>query len=153
MKISVGLSEMKISQKPEDTLVARDVGTGMSLAIHDPVTHIGGVYHIMLPSANVYPEVAKKKPLMFADTGIPLFIQAMCEQGADKKRLVVNVAGGADLLPKGKAIFSIGKQNFIKTAEILKRNKLFIQHYIVGGSKIRSMFLNVGSGRTWVDTN
>lgn len=151
MNIPVLLSEMKISQNATDTLIARNVGTGLGLAIHDPVSKVGGLYHIMLPSSEVYPGMAHKKPLMFADTGIPAFMKSLIEKGISKPHLRVSIAGGADLIPSGKTLFSVGRENIQKASEVLKKHGVFIQEHTVGGNQSRAFFMNIGSGKSWVN--
>ncbi|MCD4813903.1 chemotaxis protein CheD [bacterium] len=153
MHVTVSLSNMKLSKNLTDTLVARDVGTGVGLAVHDPISKISGLYYMMLPNSSVYPGMAQKKPLMFANTGIPLFIQAFLEQGANRIHLKACIAGGADLIPTGKIVFSVGRENIRSVSEILHTNGIFIQQHIVGGNRSRAIYLDVGSGQSRVSEN
>ena len=43
MMTAVNLSEMKVSSNPAETLVAFSIGSGIGVAVYDPVSGIGGV--------------------------------------------------------------------------------------------------------------
>ena len=49
MRLTVGVSEMCISKNPGDIIVTHALGSCIGLAIHDPVAHVGGLLHYMLP--------------------------------------------------------------------------------------------------------
>jgi chemotaxis protein CheD len=151
MKISIKLSEMKISKKGEDTLIAHDLGSGLGIGAYDPLNHVGGVFHFMLPSSTVYPELARKSPLMFADTGIPLFLDEIYKNGADKQRLEINLAGGACFVGNGEGVFAVGKENFWKTMELMANFHITVRRKEVGGRRTRSFYLNVGTGQAWIE--
>ncbi|MFP4036903.1 MAG: chemotaxis protein CheD, partial [Desulfobacteraceae bacterium] len=77
MIITVGVADMKVSSDPEVVLVTYSLGSCIGVAIHDAQAGVGGILHFMLPESSLDPEKSKKKPYMFADTGIaPLFRQA-----------------------------------------------------------------------------
>lgn len=151
MKINVAISSMKIEKKCSNVLSAQNLGSDLAISIYDPDTGVGGIIHFMLPDSSVYPEAAKKNPLIFADTGIPIFLNAFFSYGTSRQRLVANVAGGADLIVKGKSLFSVGQQNIAKAVVLLAQNKLAIAQQTVGGTKTRHLFIELSSGKTWVD--
>ena len=57
---------------------------------------------------------------MFADTGIPMLFRSLFERGAEKRRLVVQVAGGARMMQEHDALrhrqtqLSGGAQNSVE---------------------------------------
>jgi chemotaxis protein CheD len=55
---------------------------------------------------------------MFADTGIPLLFRRAYECGAEKRRLVVRVVGGAQVMDR-EGVFNIGKRNYLALRKIL----------------------------------
>ncbi|MEW6516209.1 MAG: chemotaxis protein CheD [candidate division FCPU426 bacterium] len=152
MKVNVGLSQMRLSKSKAETLMALGVGTGVGIALYDFEQKVGGMLHMMLPSARVYPKLAQRNPWMFADTGLPLFLEAACNEGGQLEHMTIMLAGGADLLPNGKEVFAIGKQNVQQAVGILKQNRLLPSLLEVGGQKTRSLYLNMGTGQAWVDT-
>jgi chemotaxis protein CheD len=100
----------------------------------------------MLPESSISPEKAHLNPAMFADTGLPLLFRGAYQLGAEKKRLVVKVAGGSRLLDDN-GTFNIGKRNYLILRRIFWKNGVLIKGEHVGGSLSRTMRLNLQTGR------
>jgi chemotaxis protein CheD len=105
--------------------------------------------HYMLPEAKLSPEKATHTPAMFADTGIPRLFRAAYELGAVKKRIVVKVAGGSQLLDD-KGVFNIGKRNYVALRKIFWKNGILIEGEDVGGAVSRTMRLDISTGKVTV---
>jgi chemotaxis protein CheD len=82
---------------------------------------------------------------MFADTGIPLLFKSCFKLGAKKGRMVVKVAGGAQILDPTEQ-FKIGKRNYAALRKILFRNNVLIKAEDIGGSVARTMRLSIATG-------
>ena len=147
MLLTVGISDMKISSNPEDVLVTYSLGSCVGIAIYDPLQKIGGLIHCMLPLSKVDLEKAKDVPYMFVDTGLPLMLQTLFNMGADRKRLVAKVAGGAVLLDDN-GMFRIGERNHIVVRKLLWKNNILISSEDVGGTLARTMYLHIIDGKT-----
>ena len=94
-QLTVGVGDCKVSNAPESVLATYALGSCIAIAIYDPVAAVAGLLHFMLPVSSINPEKAGRNPFIFADTGIPLLLQAAYRLGAKKNRLVVRVVGGA----------------------------------------------------------
>ena len=116
--VVIGIGDCQISKEPDSTLVTYALGSCVAVIIHDPIVGVGGLLHFMLPESNLDPAKAEKNPFMFADTGIPLLFRSAYQLGADKKRLVVTVAGGAQMMDT-QGTFNIGKRNCLAMRKIL----------------------------------
>jgi chemotaxis protein CheD len=103
----------------------------------------------MLPESAIDGEKARANPFMFADTGIPRLIQVAQASGADPKRIVVRLAGGAQVLDS-QGIFQIGKRNYLAARKILWKAGILIAGEAVGGEVSRTTRLEAGTGRMWV---
>jgi len=143
---------MKISSEPNDIIVTHALGSCLGVAIHDAAARVGGLFHPMLPNARVNPEKAADNPYLFVDTGTPLFFKEAYAAGAQKERLMVKVAGGA-AIGSGPNFFAIGRQNFTMLRKLFWRNGIVITGEDVGGNTSRTMYLDVGTGRTWIQAN
>ncbi|NTW17986.1 MAG: chemotaxis protein CheD, partial [Syntrophaceae bacterium] len=97
-EIVVGISDFKVSNNANDMLVTYALGSCIGVAVYDPVVKVAGLLHFMLPESSLDAKKAGETPAMFADTGIPLLFKSCYKFGADKKRMVVKVAGGASIL-------------------------------------------------------
>jgi chemotaxis protein CheD len=83
---------------------------------------------------------------MFADTGIPLLFRSAYQLGADKKRLTVTVAGGAQMMDT-QGTFNIGKRNCLAMRKILWKAGVLVEAEYLGGAVSRTVRLEVRSGK------
>ena len=75
-----------------------------------------------------------------------LLFRGSYKLGADKKRLIVSVFGGAQVLdPEGT--FNIGKRNHLATHTILRKAGVTVKVEEVGGMLSRTVRIEVGSGK------
>ena len=145
----VGIADMKVSDDPKVTLVTHALGSCIGVAVYDPVARVGGILHYMLPESKMDHKKAKETPLMFADTGIPLLFKACYKIGADKKRMIVKVAGGARIMDPSE-VFNIGKRNYAALRKIFWRNNVLVDAEDIGGTSNRTMWLSVATGEVWL---
>lgn len=147
--VTVGIADCRISNLADQTLVTYALGSCVAVAIHDPVARVGGLLHYMLPESGIDPAKARENPYMFADTGIPLLFRGAYELGAEKSRMMVSIAGGAQVIDDG-GVFNIGKRNCLALRRILWKAGVLIRSEAVGGFTSRTMRLEVGTGRVWL---
>ena len=91
-------------------------------------------------------------PGKFADTAIPALLDEMAKLGAKKSRLLVKIAGGAQisLTQNSNPIFKTGERNIEATKEHAKKHGLDVAAEDVGGHPGRTLRLYVESGRVTV---
>jgi len=142
----VGIGDMKVAQGTDITVTTHSLGSCIGVSVHDEKMNIGGILHFQLPLSNSNPKKALEKPFMFADTGIPALFKAAYELGAEKKRMVVKVAGGASVM-EDHNVFNIGERNYIVLKKIFWKNGILITAEDVGGDSWRTMKLDLGTGR------
>ena len=150
MKHIVGVADMKISGQAGDVIVTHALGSCLGITVYDPVVHLGGLLHVMMPVSSINSEKAKSNPYMFVDTALPKMFKKLYTMGADKKRLIVKVAGGANVHDSSTDRFAIGKRNFITLKKIFWKNNILIKSKDIGGSKARTMYMEIGTGRVWL---
>ncbi len=144
--VAVGVGDVKLTAEGGETLVIYGLGSCIGIAIWDPVSRVAGMLHFMLPESQSDPEKARQNPALYADTGIPLLFRSAYQLGADKKRLLVRVAGGAQVLDSD-GVFNIGKRNYLAMKKIFWRAGVMIHAEEVGGSLSRTLRLEAGSGK------
>jgi len=144
--LAVGVGDLKVSNKAEETLVTYGLGSCIGVTIWDPIVRVGGLLHFMLPESQSDSEKARNNPALYADTGIPLLFKTAYLLGADKKRLLVRVAGGAQVLD-GNGVFNIGKRNYLAMKKIFWKAGVMVHAEEVGGNSSRTLRLDVGSGK------
>ncbi len=129
--------------------MAYSLGSCLGITVYDPVAHIGGMIHCMLPVSKIDPEKAQQTPAMFVDTGVPALFQEAYRLGAEKSRMIVKVAGGSRILDDD-GTFKIGRRNYATLRKILWKHNVLIAAEDVGGSFPRTMYLEIDTGKVIV---
>ena len=151
-RIVIDISDAKVSDDPSDVLVTYSLGSCIGVCLYDPAIHVGGMLHYQLPTAKMDAERARSQPFMFADTGMKLLLDRLLTMGANKKRLLVRLAGGATMAtgPQG---FDIGKRNYLAIRKILWSETMFIHAEDIGGGIARSLYVDMADGTVTVRSN
>lgn len=147
----VDIADLAVSNDPQVTLITYSLGSCIGVTLWDPMARVGGLLHYMLPEAALSPEKAKRNPAMFCDTGVPLLFRRAYELGAVKQRLIVKVAGGAQLLDDN-GTFNIGKRNYLALRKLFWKNGVLIDAEQVGGTLSRTLRLDLRTGITTLKT-
>lgn len=143
--IVVGISDMKVSNNPDEVLITYSLGSCLGVIIYDPVARVAGMLHSMLPLSKIDPHKATASPYMFVDTGIPLLFRQAYSLGAEKKNTIVKAVGCSSLLDE-KGFFKIGERNFTVLRKLLWKNNILIEKQDIGGSMSRTVSIIVGNG-------
>lgn len=148
--ISVGMADFKTARSP-DILLTAGLGSCIGICIHDPLLKIGGLAHIMLPTAS---GSLGGNPAKYADTGLALLIKEILSMGAESSRLKAKIAGGAQMFafPGKPPVLKIGERNAEAVEQELKKNRIPLLCADVGGSFGRTIHFDVGSGELRVRT-
>lgn len=145
----MGISEYTLSSSPDDVLVTYSLGSCVGLALHDPVAGVAGLLHALMPLSSGNPEKARANPAMYADSGSTALLDELFRAGATRANLVAKVVGAASQVDQGQ-LFRIGQRNHAVVRKVLWKNGILIAAEDVGGSASRTLYLEVGSGRTLV---
>lgn len=148
--INVGMADLKTATNP-DILMTAGLGSCIGICIHDPIGKVGGMAHIMLPTANGNIEGNLAK---YADTAVEILIGDILRLGATKSRLRAKIAGGAQMFsfPGKPPVLKIGDRNAEAVEVELKRLGVPLLISDVGGSFGRTIHFNVGTGELKVRT-
>ena len=146
--VVVGMADCRVSANHDDELATFALGSCIGVAVYDPVSRAGGLLHFMLPDSAIASK-GERNFAKFADTGIPLLIEQVCALGASICRLEVWAAGAANML-SGAGYFEIGKRNHQALRRILWKKGLLLRGEAVGGNQSRSVRLEVGTGKFWI---
>jgi chemotaxis protein CheD len=149
MQVVVGVADMRVSNQQGEVLVTHALGSCIGVVIYDPTAKVGGILHFMLPDSNLDLGKAREHPHMFADTGLPLLFRECYRLGAQKSRLRVKVAGGSQVLGT-REFFQIGRRNYAALRKIFLKNNVLIDKEDVGGTKARTLFLEMATGNVWI---
>ena len=144
-RLVVGKAELAVSDNTQATLVTYSLGSCLGVVVYDPIAKVGGLLHAMLPDSTIAPRKAAAHPGMFVDTGVPNLFQAVCQLGAQKHRMSIAVAGGAQAL-ESTGDFSIGRRNVEALSRLFAAQGLRVVAEQVGGLVNRTIYLSLATG-------
>jgi len=146
----VGVGDCKVTADPSAELVTYALGSCIAVAIWDPISRVAGLLHFMLPDSAVDRSGnGRDHPYRYADTGTPMLFREAYQRGAEKKRLVVRLAGGASVVDD-HGVFNIGKRNYAALRKILWKAGVLVHGEEVGGTISRTVRLDSASGRMMI---
>jgi chemotaxis protein CheD len=151
-RVIVGVGDLGISNNCSITISTFALGSCVGVAAYDPGTRVGGLLHLMLPDSQLSPDKAAAQPAMFANTGLPLLFRSLLGLRAERTRLRIFVAGGANVLGVGNDSFRIGERNIAATAAFLKANGYRVVGDNVGGTVNRTLHLEIATGEIRLKT-
>jgi len=122
------------------------LGTCVGVTLSDRRADVGGLLHLLLPEPTGIDRLLH--PEKYASTGLPLFIETVCEAGASRDNLEACFAGGALVRPlSGRdLILDIGGRTAEAVERILRRERIPIVKAETGGFFTCSLSLNL---QTW----
>lgn len=127
------------------------LGTCVGVTLCDRHANVGGLIHVLLPEPTGIER--DSQPALYATTGLPLFIQALYDEGASKGELEAYLAGGALVGPLSEKdlILDIGGRTTEIVEEILHREKIPIRKSETGGFFTCRLSLNTETWESHVD--
>ena len=141
-EIKVGIADMKVARM-QGLLITYALGSCIGIAMYDPVIRLGGLLHIMLPSAE---NVAVDNIFKFADTGIQEMLRKMQVFGGMKSRYICKIAGGAKMFEMQGNLGNIGQRNIESVQYRMRQEGIRIVRQDVGSNYARTMSIDVETG-------
>ena len=143
-RIVVPLGEFAAVAAPGE-LAAVGLGSCVAVTLWDPEARVGGLAHIILPSA---PPGRADAPERYALTSVPLLARRVTALGAEPSRLVATLSGGAAMFAALQPPGSIqtGERNVLAAHAALRELGVVVRGEWVGGEFGRSVRFDVGTG-------
>lgn len=143
--IKVGMADLNVGRSP-DVLTTLGLGSCIGLTFYDPVMKVGGLVHYMLPDSTKLrnnDNIAK-----FGDTGIRELLRRVLAAGADQRRLVAKIAGGACMfeMSGSSAMGNVGLRNAEAARMILQQLRIPLVAQDTGLNYGRTVELNCENG-------
>lgn len=132
----VGMGQIAVFGTPE---TARAVlGSCVGVTIYDEIAQIAAMAHVVLPRSEGR---GPASPGKYADSAIESMCDSLARRGANLRRVVAKIAGGANMFA-GKGPFQIGQQNVEAVrAQLIQRSiRLAAEH--LGGEQGRRVTFN-----------
>lgn len=149
--IVIGMGEIIVSSSPRDVLTCIGLGSCIAVSAYDRVSKVGGMIHIVLPKHHSDNPAEFSK---FADTGVPLMLARVIQNGGNKDRLIVKIAGGAQMTvsPGLKDTFKTGEKNLVNILAALEKVNVGLAAADVGGTLGRTIRMDIATGIVTVKT-
>jgi chemotaxis protein CheD len=132
----------------EPTIIKTVVGSCIAVCIADPAAHVGGMNHFMLPAPNGRDDPHDRA--RFGVHAMDLLIGAMQKAGADRRRLVAKVFGGAHVLVLPESAGSVPERNIRFIEEFLAVERIPVASWDVGGHLPRRIHFHTATATAWV---
>jgi len=133
---------MRCEVAEEGILEIDHVGAGVGVVFYNRTRKIGIGIHVLRANAQ---GAVVHNPANYADTGIKYALEQLDRMGA-RADLSVAIAGGAGMLT-GSERGRIGAQTAKTVKQLLEQAGIAIKREELGGTKVRSIFLNVDEGK------
>ncbi|MFN2572638.1 MAG: chemotaxis protein CheD [Gemmatimonadales bacterium] len=135
------------AEQGDGVLITLGLGSCVAIMLHDPQTRTGAMAHVLLPSTSLARDTTNRAK--FPDTAVPLLIERLKAIGADPRRLVAKLAGGASMFSQlvTPSTIQMGERNVLASRSALRKAEIPILREAVGGERGRSVRFHVGDGR------
>jgi chemotaxis protein CheD len=141
--VIVGVGESATGRHPE-ILVTQALGSCVGVCLWDPRLKVGGMAHVMLPSAPA--SGFSGRPHRFADIAVPELVQALVALGSSTRVLVAKIAGGSAMFKGESGIDTIGGRNVAAVKAQLAAYGMKVAAADTGGSHARTIELHLDTG-------
>ena len=147
----VTVADWAVDQGASD-LLTLGLGSCVAIMLYDKETKIGGMAHVLLPSRSLARDATN--PAKFPETAVPLLVQRMTQMGADPRRLVAKLAGGASMFAAlmTPGTIQMGERNVVASRTALRDAAIPIVAEAVGGGQGRSVRFHVSDGSIEIRT-
>jgi chemotaxis protein CheD len=135
------------AERGDGVLVTLGLGSCVAIMLHDPQTRTGAMAHVLLPSTSLARDLTNRAK--FPETAVPLLIERLKALGADPRRLVAKLAGGARMFSQlvTPGTMQMGERNVLASRSALRAASIPVIRESVGGDRGRSVRFYVKDGR------
>lgn len=144
--IKVGMADLNVTSNP-NSIRTTGLGSCVGLTLYDPHLKLAGMAHVMLPSSDIARE-GQLNLAKYADTALPELFERMLKLGAERRRLVAKMAGGAQMFAFAGSgdTMRIGPRNVESCKEMLVDLGIPLLAEDTGGSYGRTIELDCETG-------
>ncbi|HEX4574127.1 MAG TPA: hypothetical protein VH158_03290, partial [Gemmatimonadales bacterium] len=83
------------AERGDAVIVTLGLGSCVAIMLYDGQAHAGAMAHVLLPSKSLARDLGN--PAKFPETAVPLLVTRLTQLGAEPRRLVAKLAGGASM--------------------------------------------------------
>ncbi|MGH7548573.1 MAG: chemotaxis protein CheD [Gemmatimonadales bacterium] len=131
----------------DGVIVTLGLGSCVAIMLHDATAGAGAMAHILLPSRSLARDTTN--PARFPETAVPFLVGQLVALGADPRRLVAKLAGGASMFAQLMTPGSVqmGERNIVAARNALRAASIPLAREAVGGGQGRSVRFHIVDGR------
>ena len=135
------------AERGDGVLVTLGLGSCVAIMLYDPQAKIGAMAHVLLPSTSLARDITNRAK--FPETAVPLLIERLKALGADPRRLVAKLAGGARMFGQlvTPGTIQMGDRNILASRNALRAATIPIIREAVGGERGRTIRFHIKDGR------
>lgn len=130
---------------PTAVAVRTILGSCVAVCLWDPIARVGGLNHYVLDVGAVDDD----RPFHYGRTAVPKLITALEQRGAERRRLLARVLGGARI-HSGQSALDIGARNVTLAQRLLAEQSIPVVGRDTGGPRGRRVIFHTDTGNTWV---
>jgi chemotaxis protein CheD len=153
LETTLSLGEWAVSNNADALLTCLGLGSCVAFIAYDPITHVGGMAHTVLPDST-QGRPSPRSEAKFVDIAVPLVLREMAALGALRTRLQISLVGGASMLAGGRVqdSMNIGARNAAAAHAAVEAIGLRVRTEDTGGGQGRTVRLLVRTGEVTIST-
>ena len=135
------------AERGDGVIVTLGLGSCVAIMLHDPQMKAGAMAHVLLPSRSLAHDTSNLAK--FPESAVPLLVERLKALGAEPRRLVAKLAGGASMFSQlmTPGTIQMGERNIVASRNALRAASIPIVKEAVGGERGRSVRFHVKDGR------
>jgi chemotaxis protein CheD len=135
------------ADRGDRVLVTLGLGSCVAIMLHDAQAGAGAMAHVLLPSISLARDITNRAK--FPETAVPMLVERLTALGADPRRLVAKLAGGASMFGQlvTPGTIQMGERNVLAARSALRTAAIPIVREAVGGERGRTVRFHVKDGR------
>lgn len=138
------------AERGDGVIVTLGLGSCVAIMLYDAQHNAGAMAHILLPSRSLAHDATNLAK--FPESAVPLLVDRLRNLGAEPRRLVAKLAGGASMFSQlmTPGTIQMGERNIVAARNALRAASIPIVRESVGGERGRSVRFYVKDGRVEV---
>ena len=135
------------AERGDAVIVTLGLGSCVAIMLYDADRAAGAMAHVLLPSRSLAHDATNLAK--FPESAVPLLVDRLRTLGAEPRRLVAKLAGGASMFSQlmTPGTIQMGERNIVASRNALRAASIPIVKESVGGERGRSVRFHVKDGR------
>ena len=146
-EVTIHIGQVYVTREP--TVIKTILGSCIAACLIDPVAHVGGMNHFMLPAPG-NSSGDRMDRSHFGIHAMDLLIGAIQKAGGDRHRIQAKLFGGGHVLRIAGNGVSVPEQNIHFIEEFMKAEGMMVASRDLGGYLPRRIHFYTDSGKVFV---